>query len=130
MPTSRIERERFLDRLGIGVEDLFHHVLATLHDSAYREANAGGIAHGMAAHSAAGLADGEAEGAAKALARRQRTVAVWQRCSIRNCPCQARSVRTGTPEIAVPSTGRWTLHVGRGLLRYRGLGSLWSVATP
>ena len=34
---------RYLDRLGLGVEDLFHHVLATLHDPAYREANAGAL---------------------------------------------------------------------------------------
>ena len=31
---------RYLDRLGIGVEDLFHHVLAVLHDPDYRETNA------------------------------------------------------------------------------------------
>ena len=31
--------QRYLDRLGLGVDDLFHHVLATLHDPAYREAN-------------------------------------------------------------------------------------------
>ena len=30
-------------RLGLGVEDLFHHVLAVLHDPAYREANAGAL---------------------------------------------------------------------------------------
>ncbi len=35
--------ERYLKRLGLGVEDLFHHVLATLHDPAYREANAGAL---------------------------------------------------------------------------------------
>ena len=35
--------QRYLDRLGAGVEDLFHHVLATLHDPAYREANAGAL---------------------------------------------------------------------------------------
>ena len=33
--------QRYLDRLNLGVEDLFHHVLAVLHDPAYREANAG-----------------------------------------------------------------------------------------
>ncbi len=33
----------YLDRLGKGVEDLFHHVLAVLHDPAYREANAGAL---------------------------------------------------------------------------------------
>ena len=35
--------QRYLDRLGLGVEELFHHVLATLHDPAYREANAGAL---------------------------------------------------------------------------------------
>ncbi len=34
---------RYLDRLGLGVEDLFNHVLAVLHDPAYREANAGAL---------------------------------------------------------------------------------------
>ena len=34
---------RYLDHLGLCVEDLFHHVLATLHDPAYREANAGAL---------------------------------------------------------------------------------------
>ena len=33
----------YLKRLGLGVEDLFHHVLATLHDPAWREANAGAL---------------------------------------------------------------------------------------
>ena len=35
--------QRYLHSLGLGVEDLFHHVLATLHDPAYREANAGAL---------------------------------------------------------------------------------------
>ena len=33
----------YLERLGLGVEELFHHVLAVLHDPAYREANAGAL---------------------------------------------------------------------------------------
>ena len=33
----------YLTRLGLGVEFLFHHVLAVLHDPAYREANAGAL---------------------------------------------------------------------------------------
>ena len=33
----------YLNRLGLGVEDLFHHVLAVLHDPTYREANAGAL---------------------------------------------------------------------------------------
>ncbi len=35
--------QRYLDNLGLGVEDLFHHALAVLHDPAYREANAGAL---------------------------------------------------------------------------------------
>ena len=35
--------QRYLHCLGAGVEDLFHHVLAVLHDPAYREANAGAL---------------------------------------------------------------------------------------
>ena len=48
--------QRYLDRMGLGVEDLFHHALATLHDPTYRAAQCRGAAHGVAAHPAAGLA--------------------------------------------------------------------------
>ena len=42
-PNLSAAARRYLERLGLGVEDLFHHVLATLHDPAYREANAGAL---------------------------------------------------------------------------------------
>ena len=42
-PNLSSAAQRYLHRLGAGVEDLFHHVLATLHDPAYREANAGAL---------------------------------------------------------------------------------------
>ena len=35
--------QSYLVRVGLGVEDLFHHVLAILHDPAYREANSGAL---------------------------------------------------------------------------------------
>ena len=38
-PAARV----YLDRLNLTVEDLFHHILAVLHDPAYREANAGAL---------------------------------------------------------------------------------------
>ena len=47
--------QRYLDRLGASVEDLFHHVLATLHDPAYRKASAGAHRMDMAAHPLSGL---------------------------------------------------------------------------
>ncbi len=34
---------RYLKRIGANVEDLFHHILAVLHDPAYRESNAGAL---------------------------------------------------------------------------------------
>ena len=42
-PNLSLAADRYLERLGLGVEDLFHHVLAVLHDPAYREANAGAL---------------------------------------------------------------------------------------
>ena len=37
---------RYIESLGAQPEDLFHHVLATVHDPGYREANAGGLRMG------------------------------------------------------------------------------------
>ena len=42
-PNLSAAAQTYLDRLGLGVEDLFHHALAVLHDPAYREANAGAL---------------------------------------------------------------------------------------
>ena len=42
-PNLSLAAQRYLDNLGMGVEDLFHHVIAVLHDPAYREANAGAL---------------------------------------------------------------------------------------
>ena len=43
LPNLSDTAQRYLDRLGFGVEDLFHHVLAVLHDPSYRTANAGAL---------------------------------------------------------------------------------------
>ena len=42
-PNLSLSAQRYLDNLGMDVEDLFHHVIAVLHDPAYREANAGAL---------------------------------------------------------------------------------------
>ena len=42
-PNLSAAAQAYLDRLGLGVEDLFHHALAVLHDPAYREVNAGAL---------------------------------------------------------------------------------------
>ena len=42
-PNLSAEAREYLEYLGMTVEDLFHHILATLHDPAYRKANAGAL---------------------------------------------------------------------------------------
>ena len=59
---------RYLERLGLNVEDLFHHVLATLHDPAYRKANAGALRMEWPRIPLPGWPDGKADGAARELA--------------------------------------------------------------
>ena len=66
-PNLSSTAQRYLDRLGLGVEDLFHHVLAILHDPAYRKANAGGLRMEWPRIPLPGWPDGEASGAAEAL---------------------------------------------------------------
>ena len=96
--------QRYLARLGLGVEDLFHYVLATLHDPAYRKANADALRMEWPRIPLPGWPDGEAEGAAQALARSAvhgRKIAALLDLE------QPVSTGAGTPlspEIAVPST--------------------------
>ena len=59
--------QRYLHRLGADVEDLFHHVLATLHDPAYREANAGALRMEWPRIPLPGWPNGDTDGAAKTL---------------------------------------------------------------
>ena len=59
---------RYLNCLGASVEDLFHHVLATLHDPTYRKANAGALRMEWPRIPLPGWPDGAAEGAAEVLA--------------------------------------------------------------
>ena len=61
--------QRYLDHLGLGVEDLFHHVLAVLHDPAYRKANADALRMEWPRIPLPGYPDGNAAGAADALAQ-------------------------------------------------------------
>ena len=42
-PNLSAAARRYLQRLNLTVDDLFHHVLAVLHDPAYRQANAGAL---------------------------------------------------------------------------------------
>ena len=59
--------QHYLDRLGVGVEGLFHHVLAVLHDPAYREANAGALRMEWPRIPLPGWPEGDMQGAADEL---------------------------------------------------------------
>ena len=58
--------QRYLNRPDANVEDLFHHVLAVLHDPAYRTANAGALRVEWPRIPLPGWPDGDAADAAKA----------------------------------------------------------------
>ena len=67
-PNLSPRSQLYLDRLGLGVEDLFHHALAVLHDPAYREANSGALRMEWPRIPLPGWPDGDADGAAEELA--------------------------------------------------------------
>ena len=60
--------QHYLERIGANVEDLFHHVLAVLHDPAYRDANAGALRMEWPRIPIPGWPDGDEVGAANDLA--------------------------------------------------------------
>ena len=67
-PNLSLSAQHFLNSMGADVEDLFHHVIATLHDPAYRIANAGALRMEWPRIPLPGWPDGNAAGAADALA--------------------------------------------------------------
>ena len=68
-PNLTVAAQEYLDRLGAGVEDLFHHVLAVLHDPDYLIANAGGLTVEWPRIPLPDWTEGERVGAAGDLAR-------------------------------------------------------------
>ena len=124
-PNLSARAQAYLDRLGLGVEDLFHHALAVLHDPAYREANAGALRMEWPRIPLPGWPGGDAPGAVdqlRASAARGRELA-----ALLDPETPVPGVTTGTlrPElaaIAVPSTadgrnmsgGDFALTVGWG----------------
>ena len=63
-PNLSLSAQHYLDRMGARVEDLFHHVIATLHDRAYRTANAGALRMDWPRIPLPGWPDGVADGVA------------------------------------------------------------------
>ena len=99
--------QRYLKHLNASVEDLFHHVLAVLHDPTYREANADALRMDWPRIPLPGWPDGDASEAAEILARS--AVRGRELAALLDPDTPVPDVTTGTlrPDIAtiaVPAT--------------------------
>ena len=106
-PNLSAAAQAYLDRLGLGVEDLFHHALAVLHDPAYREANAGALRMEWPRIPLPGWPDGDVPGAAGELAAsaaRGRELAALLDPETPAAGVTAGTLRPELAVIAVPST--------------------------
>ena len=107
-PNLSLEAEHYLERLGLGVESLFYHALAVLHDPAYREANAGALHMEWPRIPLPGWPDGDAVGAADELAAsaaRGRELAALLDSDTPVPGVTTGALRPGAAAIAVPATG-------------------------
>ena len=99
--------QHYLERIGADVEDLFHHVLAVLHDPAYREANAGALRMEWPRIPIPGWPDGDEVGAAEDLATsasRGRELAALLDSDTPVPGVTSGALRPEIAVIAVPST--------------------------
>ena len=106
-PNLSLSAQRYLDRLGLGVEDLFHHVVATLHDPAYRAANAGALRMEWPRIPLPGWPDGDLSGATDALAAtaaRGRELAALLYSDTPVAGVTTGKLRPELTSIAVPAT--------------------------
>ena len=106
-PNLSAAAKRYLAALGSNVDDLFHHVLATLHEPAYREANAGALCMEWPRIPLPGWPDGKMEGDGKALAHsaaRGRKVAALLDSGTSVSSVTHLPLRLEIAAIAVPST--------------------------
>ena len=99
--------QQYLDCLDLGVEDLFHHVLAVLHNPAYREANAGALRMEWPRIPLPGWPHGDKEGAEEefaASAARGRELAALLDSDTPVPGVTEGALRTEIAVIGVPST--------------------------
>ena len=99
--------QRYLERLDAGVEDIFHHALAVLHDPAYREANADALRAEGSRIPLPGWPDGSGDGAAAELAAsaaRGRELATLLDTDTPVPGVTEAPLRPQTAAVAVPST--------------------------
>ena len=126
-PNLSLSAQHYLHSIGASVEDLFHHVIATLHDPGYRTANAGALRMDWPRIPLPGWPDGTADGVADALtksAARGRKLA-----ALLDSDTAVGSVTTGPlrPElaaIAVPTTSDGGNMAGDDFLASAGWGHL------
>ena len=106
-PNLSAAAQRYLKQINASVEDLFHHVLAVLHDPAYREANAGALRMEWPRIPLPGWPDGDASKAAETLARsatRGRELAALLDPDTPVPGVTAGTLRPDIATIAVPAT--------------------------
>ncbi len=107
-PNLSPEAENYLGALGLTVEDLFHHTLSTLHDPAYREANAGALRMGWPRIPCPGWPDGgdreESRAALLASAERGRELAALLDVDANVAGVTSGAVRPELDAIATPAT--------------------------
>ncbi len=99
--------QRYLDRLGLGVEDLLYCVLAIMHDPSYRKDNADAFRMEWPRIPLPGWPDGEVDGAAEALAKSAERGRELARLLDSETPVPGVTqgfLRTEFAAIAVPAT--------------------------
>ncbi len=106
-PNLALPAQHYLDCTGATIEDLFHHVVATLHDPAYRAANAGALRMEWPRIPLPGWPDGNAGGASEALAAsaaRGRALAALLDSDTAVAGVTTGALRPEWASIAVPAT--------------------------
>ena len=106
-PNLSLSAQHYLDSMGAGVVDLFHHVIATLHDPDYRTTNAGALRMEWPRIPLPGWSTGVAAGAADELAEsvaRGRELAALLDCDTPVAGVTTGSLRLELAAIAVPTT--------------------------
>ncbi len=99
--------QNYLDRLGLSVDVLFHHVIAVLHNPQYRAANAGALRMEWPRIPLPGWPDGSADGAAAELsasAARGRQLAALLDSDTPVAGVTSGALTPAMASIAVPST--------------------------
>ena len=99
--------ETYLERIGADVEDMFHHVLAVLHDPSYREANAGALKMEWPRIPLPGWPEGDGDGHAAEMAEsaaRGREFAALLDSDVPVPGVTAGPLRPEVAAVAVPST--------------------------